>query len=284
MDSKHQADVSFKSNQNHHSSSSIVTSHRHNGGGGDYGHGHSYVSGGGGGGKKGRSSRVLVNASNITASEPICHPSDNNFLMHLNPSCIYKKLNTFSYKIKKPDGITLVIDDSASKYATIFNNSSRTNMNLTSNPNTTNYKEISTIGYSSDNKGFFHEQECQIATDSHSTFASHFEDNNWDYNFATRGLYFSQPWVRGRYTHTLGSESMPYSGALTLDPTTDLSENVGIQSTNKPNSKNGTITIVSEQQADNKNAKSETGGKKKKSKNSVDMYGTNVTDSEEYYA
>lgn len=33
---------------------------------------------------------------------------------------------------------------------------------------------------------------------SHITLSSHFEENNWDYNFATRGLYMSQPWVRGR--------------------------------------------------------------------------------------
>jgi hypothetical protein len=64
---------------------------------------------------------------------------------------------------------------------------------------------------------------CQIATESHATLSSHFEENNWDYNFATRGLYLSQPWVRGRYTHTLGSESMATSGVLTLDPTTELS-------------------------------------------------------------
>ena len=28
----------------------------------------------------------------------------------------------------------------------------------------------------------------------------------------------SQPWVRGRYTHALGSESMGASTVLTLDP------------------------------------------------------------------
>lgn len=86
------------------------------------------------------------------------------------------------------------------------------------------------------------------ASQSHITLSSHFEENNWDYNFATRGLYLSQPWVRGRqqaqislilkritsilneliklsrYTHTLGSESMAAtSGVLTLDPTTELS-------------------------------------------------------------
>lgn len=36
------------------------------------------------------------------------------------------------------------------------------------------------------------------ASQSHITLSSHFEENNWDYNFATRGLYLSQPWVRGR--------------------------------------------------------------------------------------
>ena len=60
--------------------------------------------------------------------------------------------------------------------------------------------------------------ECHIATGSHGTLSSHFEDNNWDYNFATRGLYLSQPWVQGRYTHTLGSESIEASTVLTLDP------------------------------------------------------------------
>jgi hypothetical protein len=268
LEPKHHIDTSYKPNHSHHSSSSIITSHRHHGG---HGHGAvNHVSGG----RKGGTSRILVNASNVSTSGPICHPNDN-FLNRLNPSCIYKKLNTFSYKLKKPDGTTLVIDDSAGKYASIFNNSSRSNLNVTSNPNTTNYKEISAIGYSSDNKGFFHEQECQIATDSRSTFASHFEDNNWDYNFATRGLYFSQPWVRGRYTHTLGSESMPYSGALTLDPATDLSESVAIS--NNPNA-----PAANEQKTKNVKLESD---KKKKSKNSVDMYGANnMTDSEGYYA
>ena len=60
--------------------------------------------------------------------------------------------------------------------------------------------------------------ECHIATGSHVTLSSHFEENNWDYNFATRGLYLSQPWVRGKYVHALGSESMATSTVLTLDP------------------------------------------------------------------
>jgi hypothetical protein len=59
---------------------------------------------------------------------------------------------------------------------------------------------------------------CHIATGSHVTLSSHFEENNWDYNFATRGLYLSQPWVRGKYVHALGSESMATSTVLTLDP------------------------------------------------------------------
>jgi len=67
--------------------------------------------------------------------------------------------------------------------------------------------------------------ELQIASGSHVTLSSHFEENNWDYNFATRGLYLSQPWVRGRYTHALGSESIETSAVLTLDPaTTEMSE------------------------------------------------------------
>ena len=70
--------------------------------------------------------------------------------------------------------------------------------------------------------------ELQIASGSHVTLSSHFEENNWDYNFATRGLYLSQPWVRGRYTHALGSESIETSAVLTLDPaTTEMSETAG---------------------------------------------------------
>jgi hypothetical protein len=40
--------------------------------------------------------------------------------------------------------------------------------------------------------------DCQITTGSSSTLASHFEENKWDYNFAIRGLYLSQPWARNR--------------------------------------------------------------------------------------
>lgn len=69
--------------------------------------------------------------------------------------------------------------------------------------------------------------ECQIASESQLTLASHFEENNWDYNFATRGLYLNQPWSKGRYgrnfedtsEHSGVSDSFATSkcGVLTLD-------------------------------------------------------------------
>ena len=75
--------------------------------------------------------------------------------------------------------------------------------------------------------------ECQIASQSQITLASHFEENNWDYNFATRGLYLNQPWNKGRYIKTFdmseqsaASDSFGASncGVLTLEQvTTDFS-------------------------------------------------------------
>ena len=69
--------------------------------------------------------------------------------------------------------------------------------------------------------------ECQIASESQLTLASHFEENNWDYNFATRGLYLNQPWGKGRYGKNFdGSEhsdtfSTSKCGVLTLEAVKD---------------------------------------------------------------
>lgn len=65
---------------------------------------------------------------------------------------------------------------------------------------------------------------CQIASSSHATLSSHFEENNWDYNFATRGLgqlYLSQPWVRGQYNQGMSEESYAGSLVLKLNPCMD---------------------------------------------------------------
>jgi hypothetical protein len=79
-------------------------------------------------------------------------------------------------------------------------------------------KEIQESGHSQE-LGIIGISDCQIATGSHVTLSSHFEENNWDYNFATRGLYLSQPWVRLKInSHVAGSESS-MSAVLTLDPT-----------------------------------------------------------------
>ena len=213
-----------------------------------------------------KADEILTNSTNSS------NMNNGKAVARFNPSCIYKKLNTFSYKFQKPDHGTMATS-STGKYASIFHNTTKSNFNnttTTQNPTTANYKEISTIGYSTENRSFFHDQECQIATESRSTFASHFEDNNWDYNFATRGLYFSQPWVRGRYTHTLGSESMPNSGALTLDPATDFSESAVMTCANDINKAKAAVTT--------KEAKNEKTSK-------IEMYGnTSTTDSEGYYA
>jgi hypothetical protein len=72
--------------------------------------------------------------------------------------------------------------------------------------------------------------ECQIASESQLTLASHFEENNWDYNFATRGLYLNQPWDKGRYgkhfegsEHSVASDTFSTSkcGVLTLEAVKD---------------------------------------------------------------
>jgi len=62
-------------------------------------------------------------------------------------------------------------------------------------------------------------------SNSHGTLSSHFEENNWDYNFATRGLYLSQPWVKGHYNHAATGDSFNGSVVLTLDPCVDTNEN-----------------------------------------------------------
>lgn len=65
-----------------------------------------------------------------------------------------------------------------------------------------------------------------INSNSHGTLSSHFEENNWDYNFATRGLYLSQPWVKGHYNHgATTADSFNGSVVLTLDPCLDPNEN-----------------------------------------------------------
>ncbi len=56
-----------------------------------------------------------------------------------------------------------------------------------------------------------HATSYKTVTNSHATLSSHFEDNNWDYNFAMRGLYLSQPWVKGRYNPQFGSDSFQES-------------------------------------------------------------------------
>ena len=43
------------------------------------------------------------------------------------------------------------------------------------------------------------EKGKMIMNGSHVTLGSHLEENKWDYNLATRGLYFNQPWVKGQY-------------------------------------------------------------------------------------
>ncbi len=109
-------------------------------------------------------------------------------------------------------GITL---NENSTENTMIRNENRTNdeeivisqLQINSNINNVNIQRVQNM-----------QNDCHIATGSHVTLSSHFEENNWDYNFATRGLYLSQPWVRGKYVHALGSESMATSTVLTLDP------------------------------------------------------------------
>ena len=57
-----------------------------------------------------------------------------------------------------------------------------------------------------------HGTDCEAVTNSRATLASHFEDNNWDYNFAMRGLYLTQPWVKGNYSDPFTESSSESSG------------------------------------------------------------------------
>ena len=59
---------------------------------------------------------------------------------------------------------------------------------------------------------------CEVASNSHATLSSHFEENNWDYNFATRGLYLTQPWLRNECNQGVVADSYNGSAVLTLDP------------------------------------------------------------------
>ena len=63
------------------------------------------------------------------------------------------------------------------------------------------------------------ENICQVESNSHlnATLSSHFEENNWDYNFATRGLYFAQPWLKGENQSAV-VENYAGSVVLKLDP------------------------------------------------------------------
>lgn len=59
-----------------------------------------------------------------------------------------------------------------------------------------------------------------------TNLSSQFGENHLDYNIGSRALYLSQPWVKARYMHALGCESMETSGILTLDPTIDLGHEI----------------------------------------------------------
>lgn len=59
-----------------------------------------------------------------------------------------------------------------------------------------------------------------------TNLSSHFGENHLDYNIGSRALYLSQPWVKARYIHAIGCESMETSGILTLDPTIDLGHEI----------------------------------------------------------
>lgn len=59
-----------------------------------------------------------------------------------------------------------------------------------------------------------------------TNLSSHFGENHLDYNIGSRALYLSQPWVKARYMHAIGCESMETSGILTLDPTIDLGHEI----------------------------------------------------------
>lgn len=177
--------------------------------------------------------------------------STHSAFTQFNPmSRIYRKLNTFSYKVKSKGAPRDQVDTESevttneccqAKYTSIIFPCSASNVGCSSQVKS-NRREIPAIVLPAHATQEINQKSHHGVTAPHhlnprqedqnncsrSTFESHFEDNNWDYNFATRGLYFSQPWARpgGGYTHTMGSESMPNSGVLTLDPTIDLNDNL----------------------------------------------------------
>jgi len=54
-----------------------------------------------------------------------------------------------------------------------------------------------------------HGTTSQPISNSYGTsLSSHFEENNWDYNFAMRGLYLTQPWVKGKHYSNVESLSL----------------------------------------------------------------------------
>lgn len=70
--------------------------------------------------------------------------------------------------------------------------------------------------------------DCGSLSQSRATMESNFmndENRDWEYSYATRGLYLSQPWVRGYYNRALASveflrksDCIGDSVVLTLDP------------------------------------------------------------------
>lgn len=150
--------------------------------------------------------------------------NENKNLKYILCCCCFKKMPSIKFYPKQCRSKIIASCARAKQSDRIRINSNSSNTNEMSNNankdinfiqleqtnNNCNIQELTKIGI----------DECKIATNSHVTLSSHFEENNWDYNFATRGLYLSQPWVRGRYTQTLGNDSLATTTVLTLDPVT----------------------------------------------------------------
>lgn len=178
----------------------------------------------------------LGRTQTVTKEDEIAiHPNNKLFFNKLSSCCCYKRLAYLAayHKQFRPKMIgSCSLSAKEDRIRTQPNQTNQTNIetNLT--------KDLaSQVSFPMENQGYIQEtpepthivlNECSLANESHATLSSHFEENNWDYNFATRGLYLSQPWAKGRYIHTLGSESIATSGVLTLDPTIDIGGEINV--------------------------------------------------------
>ncbi|CAF0813890.1 unnamed protein product [Brachionus calyciflorus] len=161
------------------------------------------------------SNRNTPNSKPSTSTLNECKKEDLSFFKKVSSLTLLEKLTKLAAKHGQFSPKIIQKEDKTS-----LNN----NKNNIETPMTKDANSQTNLPF--ENTGFVKEDpanERMVLSENNMTnLSSQFDENNWDYNIGSRALYLSQPWVKARYIHTLGSESMVTSGVLTLDPTIEL--------------------------------------------------------------